>query len=285
MDRMTILPLALRHGALALGIPTIVLGTLTVPFLQHAGVRGLDLGAGLAIFVFAIVSSVAGFAFAAVSGVYLFRTGDSPVHVVQTIVICSIAIQAVSFAALVRSLRIAPILRLTAGGLVGLPAGLYLLYHVPAAMYTRTMGVCLVAYAVYRLANRATPNIRIDGTLARALDVTAGVLGGITGGFAGFPGALVTIWCGLRGWDKIQQRATFSAFILTMQLCTLAIMAIVAHLSGTRGASFDPAALAYVPGALAGTAVGLRLFYRLTMLQFERVVLALLIASGLGMAV
>lgn len=282
---MAVSSFAFRHGALALGIPTLLLGTLAIPLLQHAGVRGLDLGDGLAIFASAIVSSIAGFAFAAVSGVYLFRTGDSPVHIVQIIVICSIAIQTVSLAALVSSLRIAPILRLTLGGLLGLPIGLWLLYHIPAALYTRTVGIALIAYALYRLTSRSTVKVRIEGPIAHALDVTAGVLGGITGGFAGFPGALVTIWCGLRGWDKIQQRATFSAFILAMQLCTLSVMAAVAHTTGTHTTSFDPIALGYVPGALAGTLVGLRLFYRLTTLQFERAVLALLIASGLGMAV
>ena len=230
------------------------------------------------------MSSIASFALAAVSGVYLFRTGDSPVHIVQIIVICSIAIQAVSLAALVGSLRVAPIFRLTLGGLLGLPIGLWLLYHVPAGLYTHTMGIALIAYALYRLASRSAPKVRIEGSMARALDVTAGVLGGITGGFAGFPGALVTIWCGLRSWDKIQQRATFSAFILAMQLCTLSVMAVIAHTTRTQTASFDPIALGYVPGALAGTLVGLRLFYRLTTLQFERAVLALLIASGLGMA-
>lgn len=275
----------LRPSAFAGGIATLALGALTVPLLQYAGIQGLHLGDGLAIFASAIVSSIAGFAFAAVSGVYLFRTGDSPVHIVQIIVICSIAIQAVSLAALIGSLRVAPIFRLTAGGLFGLPVGLYLLYHIPAALYTRTMGIALIAYALYRLTSRSAPHVRIEGRLASLLDVTAGAIGGITGGFAGFPGALVTIWCGLRGWDKIQQRATFSAFILAMQLCTLSIMTALAHISGTHTASFDPIALGYVPGALAGTLVGLRLFYRLTTLQFERAVLALLIASGLGMAV
>ncbi len=37
----------------------------------------------------------------------------------------------------------------------------------------------------------------------------------ITGGLAGFPGAFVTIWCGLKGWDKAHQRGVYQPFILS----------------------------------------------------------------------
>ena len=56
------------------------------------------------------------------------------------------------------------------------------------------------------------------------IDVCVGALGGITGGLAAFPGAFVTIWCSVRGWDKSVQRAVTQPFILAMQLITLATM-------------------------------------------------------------
>ena len=49
-------------------------------------------------------------------------------------------------------------------------------------------------------------------------DALAGALGGITGPLAAFPGAGVTIWCGMRGWDKVEQRAVYQPYILIMQL-------------------------------------------------------------------
>ena len=48
-----------------------------------------------------------------------------------------------------------------------------------------------------------------------------GFLGGLTGGLAGFPGASVTIWCALKGWDKAHQRGVYQPFILCMQPISL----------------------------------------------------------------
>jgi hypothetical protein len=47
----------------------------------------------------------------------------------------------------------------------------------------------------------------------------AGALSGFVarnGGLAEFPGAFVTIWCGLNGWDKARQRGVYQPFILGM---------------------------------------------------------------------
>jgi len=34
----------------------------------------------------------------------------------------------------------------------------------------------------------------------------------------------VTIWCSMRGWDKLRQRATYQPYILAMQLLTIACL-------------------------------------------------------------
>jgi hypothetical protein len=75
----------------------------------------------------------------------------------------------------------------------------------------------LVVYGGYFLLARPMPPLR-TGPFA---DAWAGCLGGLTGGLAGFPGASVTIWCGLKGWDKARQRAVYQPFILAKQPLTL----------------------------------------------------------------
>src|ERR1044072_5180910 len=69
--------------------------------------------------------------------------------------------------------------------------------------------------------------IVLKGGERRAADVLVGALGGITGPLAALPGTWLTIWCGLRGWDKVTQRAVYQPYILVMQLLGLGALAVV----------------------------------------------------------
>jgi uncharacterized protein len=112
-------------------------------------------------------------------------------------------------------------------------------------------------------------------------DALAGAAGGITGGLAAFPGACVTIWCGLQGWAKERQRAVFQPYILLMQAAALAWMQLLpaAPGGGAWRVGLGEAA-SFLPPALLGTLCGLSLFHRLSDRQFGLAVNLLLIASG-----
>ena len=91
------------------------------------------------------------------------------------------------------------------------------------------------------------------------------------------PGILVTIWCGLRGWPKDVQRTVF-------QPVAVATFLMSALWIGARGAiTADTIKLFLVglPALLAGTWLGLKLFGRLDEAMFRKVVLVLLLASGI----
>jgi hypothetical protein len=113
-------------------------------------------------------------------------------------------------------------------------------------------------------------------------DYIAGFLGGVTGGFAAFPGAFVTIWCGLKGWTKDQQRGVYQPFILIMQVLAL-VLIFFAQSGGPPGDSIDLLTISYVPAALLGTWCGIAIFRRLTEIQFAQSVNLLLIVSGVGL--
>jgi uncharacterized protein len=106
----------------------------------------------------------------------------------------------------------------------------------------------------------------------------AGVLGGLSGGFAGLPGVSVTIWRSRRGWDRHQQRAIYQPYILAMQLLAIACL-------GRQTPPSAPAAqdLAFVPFALFGASGGLALYQRLNKAQFHVATSALLLVSGAGL--
>jgi uncharacterized membrane protein YfcA len=230
------------------------------------------------VFATSTVSSIAGFAFSALCGAVLFHLMDSPVYAVKVMILCSIAMQLFGVAALWRSIDWRSLPAYLAGGVLGVPAGVYLLLHLQTGTYRDIIGLLLIAYGGYLLLRRPTRPLQ-TGVSA---DAGAGFVGGLTGGLAGFPGAFVAIWCGLKGWDKARQRGVYQPFILCMQPVTLLVIYLMqpAH---TAAAQFDFMPFAFVPAALLGTWFGLRIFARLSDRQFQVAVNALLILSGLGL--
>jgi uncharacterized membrane protein YfcA len=245
--------------------------------LSAQGVPGIAY-ALTAVFIASTVSSIAGFAFSALSGALLFHLIDDQVYVVRVMIVCSIAIQMLSVATLWRTIDWRSLGVFLTGGLLGVPAGVYLLLHLPGTAYRSMIGILLIAYGCYVLLRPPVRTLQ----LGAVSDVGAGFLGGITGGLAGFPGCFVTIWCGLKGWDKARQRSVYQPFILLMQPVTLLAIHLMRGPSQAT-AQFDWKVYVFIPAALLGAWFGLGIFKRLSDRQFELVVNALLIASGFGL--
>lgn len=230
-----------------------------------------------AIAVASLLSSIAGFAFSAICGAMLFHLSDDPVKIVQIMITCSIANQAAMTWASRRDIQWRGLLVFLMGGTIGLPIGVWLLLHTDRFLYIQALGLFLLAYGSYMLVRKP---LVINGQRS-ALDFICGLLGGITGGAVGFPGAFVTIWCGMKGWDKTRQRAVFQPFILFMQVAALLTISVASR-SSSSSIGFDLSDLLFVPPALLGTAFGLALYRRLSDLQFARAVNVLLIVSGMS---
>lgn len=231
------------------------------------------------VFVAAALSSIGGFAFSALCGALLFHV-MAPVGAVQLMIVCSIAIQTLSVVALRNVIDWSLLYRFLLGGVAGLPFGIYLLLNLDAAVYKLALGGFLVAYGSYMLARPAA----IVLWRSTSIDVSAGFLGGITGGFAGFPGAFVTIWCALKGEAKDRQRGVYQPFILIMQILALAAISWAAPGPSLVTLSRGLDTLFYVPAALLGTWCGLGWYSRLSDAQFRKIVNLLLISSGLALA-
>jgi uncharacterized membrane protein YfcA len=155
------------------------------------------------------------------------------------------------------------------------PLGVALLTRFSTAAFSLGLGCLLVAYGAYMLARKS--EIVVEGN--RVADFAIGAVGGVTGGLAAFPGAFVTVWCGMRGWTKDEQRAVFQPYILAMQLVALALLQSSAPASVPGAAT-----LLLVPSALLAAHLGIAVFRKLSNAQFNRVVYGLLIAAGLTLA-
>ena len=225
----------------------------------------------------AFLGSIAGFAFSAICGAMLFHLCDDPVKVVEIMIVCSIANQASMTWSLRRHVDWRALRAFLPGGAIGVTAGVWLLLHADRWLYTHVMGAFLFAYGALMLFRKPMV-LRFQHP---ALDALMGLLGGVTGGAAGFPSASMSIWCGMKGWDRLRQRAVMQPFILIMQIAALLIISLAQpHAAGPTLST-----LLYIPMSLAGTSLGMALCRRMSDLQFAKAVNILLIISGLGFVV
>jgi len=223
----------------------------------------------------ALLSSTVGFAFSAIAGSALAYFDLDPVSAVRTIVLCSCAIQLYSVWKLRASIRWRPLWPLLLSGALTIPLGVWLLVRLDPSFYVAGLGLFLIGYSGVVLVRRETHVVR-GGTWTGVL---AAAFGGLAGGLAGLPGASVTIWCSMRGWDKQQQRAVYQPYILVMQLITIVCL----HWQAPNVQSVHD--LAFVPFALFGAIGGFALYQRMNNKQFHLATSALLLFSGVGLLV
>lgn len=228
----------------------------------------------MAILFASLTSSIAGFAFSAVCGGILFHLWDDHVRVVQIMIACSVANQAVMVWSLRREVRWRALSVFVAGGACGLPLGAWTLLHTDRTRFEQGVGVLLLAYGGYMLIGKRR-QLRLQHPL---VDAAIGFLGGITGAAAALPSMPLMIWCRLKGFDKDAQRALYQPFILAMQVAALAAIGMLAP--GTAG--FDAPDLWCIPAGLFGTHVGMGCYRGLSNKQFAIAVNVLLIVCGLS---
>jgi uncharacterized membrane protein YfcA len=244
---------------------------------------GQDLDADLfivlflaATFVAALVAGLAGFAFGLVAAaVWLYIL--TPLQTATLIIAFGLVVQGYAVWKLRHALVWDRIMPMVVGAALGVPLGVVMLTQAsPEYLRTGVAGV-LVLYSLYGLLRPALRPVTAGGIAA---DAGAGFVNGVLGGATGLAGIIATIWCQLRGWPKDQQRAVFQP----VGVATFAMSAI--WLGGHGSISRDVIWLFVLglPALLAGTWVGLKLYGRLDEAQFRKVVLVLLLVSGLVLA-
>ncbi len=229
-----------------------------------------------AVFSGAFVSGLAGFAFSAVAGGLLLHLLQ-PLEAVPLMMACSVGVQATNLWALRNSIEWKKSLMLVAGGLLGVPIAVWLLHATDAWVFREGFGLSVAAYAGYMLFR---PGLSSLQQMSQSRNALVGFGGGLIGGLTAMPGALPTIWCDLHGVPKNQQRGLVQPFIAAMQLFALALMLMRGDLSSKVLVDL---ALS-VPALLLGSALGIVAFRHVNDASFRRIVLVMLLLSGLMLA-
>jgi hypothetical protein len=164
------------------------------------------------------------------------------------------------------------------GSVLGVPLGAALLQWAPAAQMRMAIGGVLIAFALY---NWFRPNSTVAAGAGAVSDGAVGVVNGVVGGSTGLAGLATVVWCNLRGWPPAEQRAVFQP----VGVATFVMIAL--WLGGTGKISADTARLFLLglPALALGTWAGLKSFGHLNEAGFRKVVLGLLLLSGVALVI
>lgn len=213
----------------------------------------------------------AGFAFAVVAGA-IWLHGLDPIHTAMLVVSCGTVLQIGLIWPARRGIELGRLWPFIAGGLCGIPLGVWLLARTEPGTIKLTLGTFILCYGCYALLAPRLPVIKRGGGAA---DAAIGFAGGILGGLGGYSGVLPTIWTQLRGWPKDVARGVYQPFILAAHIGTLALIGAVALDRG--GAILIAAAL---PALALGGWFGLRVYGRLDERRFRQMLAVLMVVSG-----
>jgi uncharacterized membrane protein YfcA len=226
----------------------------------------------VATFAGALVAGLSGFAFGLVaSSIWLYIL--TPLQTATLIIAFGLIVQGYSVWKLRRALDWRKLAPFMLGAALGVPVGVSILTWANPTHVRIGVGVFLVLYSLYALFRPAIAPVKAGGAVA---DAGVGFLNGVLGGITGLAGILVTIWCGLRGWPKDQQRTVFQP----VAVATFLMSALWIGAKGAITADTMKLFLIGLPALFAGIWLGLKLFGRLNEAAFRKVVLALLLASG-----
>jgi len=231
----------------------------------------------LAIFVVgtfaaAFVTGLAGFAFGIVAaGIWLYALTSaqtSALIVAYGLLVQGYAVWNLRHA--IRPHRLAPFI---VGSAIGIPAGVAALRWISPVHFRIGVGALLIVFSLYSLVRPKLPEMEAAG---RSADATVGFLNGALGGATGLGGILPTIWCGLRCWPRDEQRAVFQPTAVATFLMTIAAF------GGVGIVTLDTVRLFMIglPPLVAGSWLGWMLYGKLDEGAFRKVVLVLLLVSG-----
>lgn len=226
-----------------------------------------------AVFLGAFVSRLAGFAFSAVTGAILLHVLQ-PLEAVPLMMACSVGVQATNLWALRKSLQWKESVILIFGGLLGVPAAVWLLDNVDTRMLKEGLGLAVATYAGYMLFRPVFIHLE---QMARGGNALVGFGGGFVERLTAMPSALPTIWGDMHGALTSQQRGLVQPFIAAMQISALALMLFRHDLSPTVLVDF----VLSFPALLVGSAFGIFAFRNINETTFRRIVLIILLVSGI----
>lgn len=177
-----------------------------------------------------------------------------------------------------RSVARAELGRLAPAMLAGIALGVAALSHLPARALLLCLGAFISAQSLWGLRAADAPARRIASGWA----IPCGLVGGVFGAAFGAGGPIYTLYLVRRIADLGALRATIASVVLSSALIRIAVFGVAGLLSDR---ALLTSALALAPMCLAGVVAGSALRRRVPAPGMRKLVLALLLLSGVALIV
>jgi uncharacterized membrane protein YfcA len=170
------------------------------------------------------------------------------------------------------ALNLRAVSRLSLAAVFGVPVGVTVLRQVDTAVVTTFLGIVIVGYALYALADLHLPQLA-QASWAWGFGFVAGILSGAYS----TSGPPVVIYGNCRRWSPAEFKGNLQGFFLLMSVLTI----VVHGASGNFTAVVWQGVFWAVPGVVLGLLGGLWIDGRVNPQTFRKLVLLLLIILGL----
>ncbi len=158
-------------------------------------------------------------------------------------------------------------LRVTLSGLLGVPLGVALLRFADPLFLKRYFSIAILTATVLLIMNwRSGYKARREGRIARAVQFSAGTVGGFMCGSSNLGGYAVVLCSLVQHWDKMASHAVFSRYFLATTLAA----AVGLLLGGLYDVTTVLTGLGLVPVVWGGFAIGARLRDRISEVRFRQ---------------
>lgn len=231
----------------------------------------------LGAFTGGFISGLSGFGTGLV-GMPFWLLAVHPIVAAQLAALSAVISQAQTLGTVRHSLTWQHLGPITIVGLIGVPFGVWLLPTVPIATFKLAIGCTLIVFCLFLLI--LPDNWRFQKR-NRPFEIVMGFAGGFMGGLTGVPGPPVIMWGTLQTWTRQEKRAVYQVFILAI----LFMMLIASAISGLMSWDFLRAAVIMAPATIIGAHYGAWAYARVDDRRFDRIVLGILLISGIGLVV
>jgi uncharacterized membrane protein YfcA len=200
-----------------------------------------------------------------------------PTHAIPLNVVTSLFISGVPIYKLRKKLDFSKLKQFAIFGVVGIPIGMYLLVISDPSKLKFSIGILLVIYAVLML-KISSFSINVNN---KSINNLVGFISGIIGGLTALLGIIPVAWFSVQRLPKNTKRGTYEPFIFITSIAAIISFAF----AGLYKIEMIFDLLKIIPALLVGSWLGIKIYNKINDNLFRKVVLGLILLSGLFLVI
>tara|TARA_B110001450_G_scaffold195674_1_gene184097 strand:- start:130 stop:864 length:735 start_codon:yes stop_codon:yes gene_type:complete len=200
-----------------------------------------------------------------------------PTHAIPLNVVTSLFISGVPIYKLRKKLDFSKLKQFAIFGVVGIPIGMYLLVISDPSKLKFSIGILLVIYALLML-KISSFSINVNN---KSINNIVGFISGVIGGLTALLGIIPVAWFSVQRLPKNTKRGTYEPFIFITSIAAIISFAF----AGLYKIEMIFDLLKIIPALLVGSWLGIKIYNKINDNLFRKVVLGLILLSGLFLVI